>query len=879
VIVSAAPQSHLDYWRSRLSDLPAHSLPLDRSRPTQPHALASRDCLVHHLNTATSVGVQALAHHSESTLAVVLQASFAVLVSRWSGETDVAIAVADADCAHADAPIDDDERNLLVLRTDLAGNPEFASFLRQVGALAQGAYAHRELTFDALPTLLTSGEAAPVCRIAFSMRDLGAAHFDLHLQATETGQGLMLSWRYDATLFERASIARMADAFERLLVGIVAAPQTRIGQLPLLGHADRSLLAAWNATERDYPQACIHELFEAQAARDPEAIAIACGDERLSYAALNAEANRIAHYLIAHGVRSDTIVGVCAERSPDMIVGMLGILKAGAAYLPVDPGYPQDRLAFLFEDAGVSHVLADREGRQSLSTLPALVVMPLEAAQRRALLDTYPHANLDSRTRGMSPRHLAYVIYTSGSTGQPKGVLVEHRSVIRLVVGSGYAPLGPGDCVAHCANPAFDASTWEVWGALLNGARLQVVPHADVLAPDRFAQVLIEAEVTALWLTVGLFNAYVDALGPAFGRLNYLLIGGDALDPRTVARLLDGPYRPRHLLNGYGPTETTTFATTFEIDAVTDATQSIPIGRPIANTQVHILDTHGEPVPIGVVGELHIGGSGVARGYLGRPELSAERFVSDPFSDAPDARMYKTGDLGRWRSDGTIEYRGRNDLQVKIRGFRIEPGEVEAALLQHPRVREALVLVAGEGNDRHLVAYAVSPDPDAALADELRQQLDARLPHYLRPTAYAVLDRWPLTANGKVDKRALPTPAQRQRTFTPPRTDTEAQLAQIWAQLLRCDAIGREANFFELGGHSLLATQLLARIDEAFAVTLPLRALFEAPTLEQLAARVDDECTSLSAQELEALLQSLEHLSDEEASETLLAATARTGAP
>jgi amino acid adenylation domain-containing protein len=455
-----------------------------------------------------------------------------------------------------------------------------------------------------------------------------------------------------------------------------------------------------------------------------------------------------------------------------------------------------------------------------------------------------PNHNPDARASGLTSSNLACVIYTSGSTGLPKGVMVEHRNVLRLVINNYYARIAATDCVAHCANPAFDASTWEIWSALLNGAKLLVIPQSVLLDSQCFNRALIDGGVTALWLTVGLFNQYADVIDAALGRLQYLLIGGDALDPRTVARILSNGHPPRHLINGYGPTETTTFASTFEIHRVADDDRSISIGRPIANTKIYILDARGEPVPIGVAGEIHIGGAGVARGYLNRPESTAQRFVNDPFSDDLDARMYKTGDLGRWRSDGNIEFLGRNDFQVKVRGFRIELGEIEARLVAGPGVHEAVVLAREDSaGGKRLVAY-VTEHPGAELSPTLlRGQLSTVLPEYMVPSAFVILKTFPLTPNGKLDRNALPAPDQTavaSAGYQAPVGQLEQAIAQIWQTLLGLPRIGRDDNFFELGGHSLAALRLTARVASTFGVKIGVAALFASPTLRAFAIRVSE---------------------------------------
>ena len=510
----------------------------------------------------------------------------------------------------------------------------------------------------------------------------------------------------------------------------------------------------------------------------------------------------------------------------------LAILKCGAAYVPLDQNAPIQRQAFMIEDCQAQIVLSAK-GR----------VVPEMSGVKRIDIDELmltgqaahdPAAPVDSEAT-------AYVMYTSGSTGQPKGVMVLHRAVGRLVLNNGYADFQANDRVAFAANPAFDASTMEVWAPLLNGGCIVVIDQAILLDPDVFKHRLEHHANNVLWLTVGLFQQYADRLAGAFSRLRYLIVGGDVLDPRVAARVLKRS-PPQHLLNGYGPTETTTFAVTYEVREVPAGPKSIPLGRPISNTRIYILDGHGEPVPIWAAGEIYIGGAGVARGYLNRPELTAERFVADPFAEAPDARMYKTGDLGRYLPDGTIEFLGRNDFQVKIRGFRIELGEIEARLAQHPAVREAVVLAREDGGDKRLVAYyTVAPDAEAAGAEALRRHLSATLPEYMLPAAYVRLDALPLTANGKLDRKALPAPdgaAYAARGYEAPAGEIETRLARIWADVLGLERVGRHDNFFDLGGHSLAALRLVAQVASTFDVQVGVAALFVAPTIGEFAARV-----------------------------------------
>src|SRR6185369_6836566 len=616
---------------------------------------------------------------------------------------------------------------------------------------------------------------------------------------------------------------------EALLAGIAADPETPVAALPLLTGAEaHHLLAEQNGT-RDLS---ITDRFAAVAAERGDAPAIEFADERLTYAELDRQATALAHRLRRHGVRPGDLVGVFLDRSAGLAVALLGALKAGGAYLPLDPSYPTERLAFMLRDAAATVVVTGGSLRDRLPEGTAAVGL-------EDLTDQSDRSDLSDENH---PESLAYVIYTSGSTGTPKGVAVTHRAVLRLVLDTDYITLGPSDRVAQASNASFDAATFEIWGALLNGGCLVGVTRAVMLEPRSFAAQLRDDGITTLFLTTALFNQLAREAPGAFAPLHSLLFGGELVDPAMVRRVLhDGP--PRRLLHVYGPTEGTTFTSWHLVESVLDGARTVPIGRPLANTSIVLLDAALRPVPPGVVGELYVGGEGLACGYLGRPELTAERFIPSPPSPVAEAgsRLYRTGDLARMRDDHAVVFLGRGDQQVKIRGFRIEPGEVEAALAAVPGIAEAVVVVRKDGGDRRLVAYLTGAAAPAAA--ELRERLARRLPDHMVPAAFVHLAALPLTPNGKIDRAALPAPersdAAAARGGAAPRTPVEEILAAVWAELLGVDGVTVDDDFFALGGHSLLAVQLISRVRAVCGVELPLRALFEAPTVAGLAAEVE----------------------------------------
>ncbi|WP_375494006.1 amino acid adenylation domain-containing protein [uncultured Nostoc sp.] len=603
--------------------------------------------------------------------------------------------------------------------------------------------------------------------------------------------------------------------------------------LPILKESEKNLLIEWNHTQTDYSkEACIHQLFEAQVEKTPDAVALIFNNQHLTYRDLNIRANQLAQYLQTVGIGTETLVGICIERSLEMVVALLAILKAGGAYVPLDPGYPQERLAFMLSDTQVSVLLTQRELVAKLPTHTALVIC-LDADW-----NTIAQNKKENLSTSITAENLAYVMYTSGSTGTPKGVSVIHRGVVRLVKETNYARLTDEEIILQLAPISFDASTFEIWGCLLNGGQLVIYPP-NTPSLEELGQIIQQYQVTTLWLTAGLFHLIVDEKIDALKSLRQLLAGGDVLSVPHVQKFLQ-TVENCQLINGYGPTENTTFTCCHPITAPLQPDVSIPIGRPIANTQVYILDSNLQPVSIGEVGELYIGGDGLARGYLNRPDLTAEKFIFHSFDRDLATRLYKTGDLARHLPDGKIEFLGRIDNQVKIRGFRIELGEIEREIAQHPDVREIVVLARqDEIGEKQLTAYIVPQYNSSYTHNKLRSFLQQRLPNYMVPSAFVMLESLPLTANGKVDRHKLPAPSrerpQLEQAYIAPQTDLERLLAVILSDLLKIDRVGIDDNFFDLGATSISILQVVVRVQQELGIKLPAVKLFQYSTIGSLA--------------------------------------------
>jgi amino acid adenylation domain-containing protein/FkbH-like protein len=854
----ARARERLNYWRESLRDAPERlDLPTDRPRPqVQSYRGASVSLS---LGSALTEGLQEFSRKFDATLAMSLYTAWVILLARLSGQSDIVVGMPVANRPRAELEgLIGFFVNTLAVRVSVNPDTTVSGLVERVRTTMLGAYEHQDVPFDQVVEELRPSRSlshGTLFQVMFTLQNTPrsalefsgltvveqevapqTAQYDLTLMLRESAAGVIGSIYYATDLFERTTIERWVGLFKTVLTQMLRAPEEQVGRLALISEAERRhLIEICNDTRAAYPHdQSVQQLFEEQARRSPGAVAVVHGDEVLTYGSLNARANQLARYLIERGMQIGERVPVLMPRGAQIVIAQLAVLKAGAVYVPLDLDMPVERKAFMIRDCGARRVLADHQRPVELDDLKLQWIDCREAA---GIIEGCCAENL---TLSLLPHHPAYVMYTSGSTGVPKGVCVPHQAINRLVINNGYAQIEATDCIANCSNPAFDASTFEIWGALLNGARLRVINQPVLLEPERFAAALVNGAVTTLFLTTALFNRYAAVIPEALASLKYLLFGGEVSDPRIVRRLLQVG-RPEHLLHVYGPTESTTFATSFQVEAVDEGRTNLPIGRPIANTQVYILDSHHQPVPMGVAGEIYIGGAGVALGYVNRPELTAERFLSDPFTSDPQARMYRTGDLGRWRSDGQIEFLGRSDGQVKIRGFRIELGEIESHLARHPGVHVAVVVVREDvPGEKRLVAYIKGVSAAAASAEELRAHLQAVLPPYMLPSAFVMLEQLPLTANGKLDRRALlapPLEAYVRHEYATPQGEVEQVLAQIWQELLGVQRVGRQDNFFELGGHSLLIVQMLERLRQV-GLSAPVRRVFESPHLSDLAGAV-----------------------------------------
>jgi amino acid adenylation domain-containing protein len=855
-------EAQLGYWKKQLGgQLSSLEVMGDRPRPSVRAFHGSSEPIV--LSRTSSLAIKALGRKQNATVYMTLLAAFKTLLYRYTGQTDILVGspLANRNQA-ATGDLIGFFVNTLVLRTDLSGNPSFKKLIERVRDVTLEAYSHQDLPFERLVEELKPERdlsRTPIFQVMFVLQnaplpplqlsgvrfsyvefDHEASRFDLSLSMMEGDEGLEGSLEYNTGLFDGSTIKRMAEHFKVLLHGMIAHPEREVSGLPLLtGAEERQLLIEWNQTRNEYRlERCLHQEFEAQAESTPDVIAANFEDASLTYRELNKRANQLAHYLGELGAGPERFVAIYLEHSLEMLIGLLGILKSGAAYIPLDLQAPQERLDYVLKDIKAT-VLLTRLGRIDL--LPScdspIVCLDSDWAE-------ISRRDASNPTSGVTVRNLMYAIYTSGSTGQPKGIMIEHKSAVNYLrwINEMLARVGV-ECVPALTQLTFDASLRQVFAPLLRGDDVWLLRSGIVTEPNSLVEALCQRRNIAISCVPSLWRAILDSIhseqASALGEcVRAVFLGGERLSDQlfeATSRAL-----PKSVVwNAYGPTETTVNACGSKVER----DKSITIGRPISNTVVYLLDNHLQPVPIGVPGELCIGGIGLSRGYLNRSDQTAENFICNPFAREPGERLYRSGDLVRYLADGRIEFLGRIDHQVKIRGFRIELQEIASTLCRHPIVREAVVTSREDSRGRKwLVAYIVA-DTYSGIVDDLRRFVTEKLPNYMVPSTFVILDELPLTSSGKTDYRSLPQSqepdADSQKEYQPPQTPVEEKVAAIWADVLGVERVGIYDNFFELGGHSLLAISLFSRLHEAFTVELLMRDLFESPTVASLAEAIE----------------------------------------
>lgn len=885
----------LNYWREQLKDAPPLlNLPTDRERPVVQTYRGARQFFS--LPLGLTEALKELSRGEDVTLFMTLVAAFAVLLYRYTGQNDVSIGVPVSGRGRVETEdVIGVFVNTVVLRTEMSDDLTVSALLRQTREVAIAAYAHQDLPFEKVVEVMRPDRdlsRAPLFQVMFQLRnlpkrgvnvpglevesislDIGVSKFDLSLEITDDSKGLECRFEYNNDLFDTATILRMQHHFRNLLENFVGHSDQRISELTFLTEMERhQLLVKWNNTKKDYADnSCVHQLFEAHAERIPNAIAVVFEDQSFTYQELNHRANQLAHHLRKLGVGPESLVGICMEPSLNMVVGLLGVLKAGGAYVPLDPAYPKERLALMLQDSQMSVLVSQQQVAVSLPEHSARVVCLDRDWSKISRESEKKPDGFDTLSE-----NLAYAIFTSGSTGRPKGVAVAHRAVINVLTHMReQLGLSNLDTLPHVASLSFDISALEIFLPLITGASVAVVRREAAADGSQLMKTLSDSGATVMHATPATWRLLLEAGWRGSDQLT-ILCGGEALQYELADQLST---RSSSVWNLYGPTETTIYSSSalYRRD-FSGRTSTVPIGQPIGNTQIYLLDSRLQPVPVSVTGELYIGGAGLARGYLNRPEVTAEKFIPDPFSSEPGARLYKSGDLARYMPDGKIKYLGRVDHQVKIRGYRIECGEIESALGQHPAVRESVV-VAREGSRgdslssfgtfERLVAYVVAAQTSVPSTNELRDFLKQKLPDYMLPSVFVLLDALPLTPNGKVDRRVLPIPDQRrpelETFFVAPRTEVEEILARIWTDVLNLEKVGIHDNFFDLGGHSLLATQVLSRVRSVFRMELSLRTLFDHRTVHELAKTITKlRGESVISEEISETLSAIESLSEEE---------------
>ncbi len=876
----------LAYWMDQLGGrLPILELPTDKPRSA---ALAPNGAETGFTIPAeVADGLREIGREQGVTLFMTLLALFQVLLHRYTrlGDIIVGTPIANRNRGELEHMIGFFV-NTIALRTDLSDNPSFRDLVQRVSETTLNAYTHQELPFERLVEELhpeRNVDRHPVFQVMFDWQsaptetlelpgatmtpwriDPKVARFDLTLSIVESQDALQGWFEYNTNLFEAETIGRMIGHYETLARAAISNPETPIGALQLLTEDERhQVVVAWNDTAGDFrADRCVHEVFEEQAATRADIPAVIAPDGVLTFRELNARANQLARYLQQFGVSAGSLVSMFVEKSLDMVVSLLGILKAGAAYVPLDPRYPPERMTFIFEDTDAPVLLTHEDMLERLPAYPGTTICLDRDWDRIA------EESADNLGRTADPTNVLYVIYTSGSTGRPKGVEIQHRAFMNLCASlNDFFSLHEDDRILQLSSIAFDTGSEEILPMLLKGGGVVLLPTELIGSFERFHEFVESNQITVLDLPTAFWHEWVGALeggAPFPSTVRVVAAGGEAAMPgafRAWRRIVGTDIE---WLNSYGPTETTVTCSLWPAgDEDGDGMPNIPIGVPLLNTQLYVLDPLRQPVPVGVPGELYIGGELVGRGYLNRPELTAERFVPNPFSDVPGARMYKSGDVCRWRPDGNLEFFGRTDHQVKIRGFRIELGEIEAVMGDHPDVRQAATLVYERGGgDKRIVAYFVPQEPGTTVdLAVLREYLREKLPEYMVPAQLVQLDAFPLTTTRKVDRKALPDPGELEWESdverVVPRTDTERFLAESWQEVLGISEVSVYDNFFEVGGHSLLATRIIARVRRHFEIELELRRIFEAPTIADLATAIEDlllaEVEALSEEEAERL--------------------------
>ncbi|MGZ4106473.1 MAG: non-ribosomal peptide synthetase, partial [Tumebacillaceae bacterium] len=835
-------ETQLSYWREKLDHLPTLDLPHDHPRPPVPMHQGHKQSIS--LPASLAMSLQAIGEQQQATLFMTLLAAFQTVLYRYSGQEDIVLGTKWAD--------------VLVLRTDLSGKPTFHELLRRVRDVCEEAFANADVSLAEVVEALqakTDPSRLPLCQVLFQMPEWSerdhtdeshakASLADLLVNVFKTDDMLQVEFVYNEQIFEAATIERMLHHYVTLLQGVVDDPEQRVAELPMLTAEERQrLIFEFNDTVSEYPQACLHELFEEQVEKQPDALAVVFEETSLTYAELNKRSNQLAHHLRTLGIGPESVVGISVEKSPEMVVGLLGILKAGAAYAPLDPAYPKERLEFMLQDAQVPVLLTQE---RLLPDLPACDAQVICLDRDWAMIAEQSHANPQ---RLATPDHPSYVIYTSGTTGLPKGIVVLHRCVVNNIhdLNTRYA-VGSSDRVIAISSLSFDMCVYEVFGMLMSGGCTVIPGEAELKDPVRWAELANRHGVTIWNSAPQLLEFLVSHLERQTSvprpPIRLVLLGGDWVPVPLPDRLKALCPQARVIVMG-GATEASIHSIIFEVEETDPEWTSIPYGVPMTNQTAYILDANLQVVPVGVAGELHLGGTGLTREYLRRPQLTAEKFIENPIPDGRSTRLYKTGDLAKYRPDGNIELLGRIDLQVKIRGLRIEVGEIEMTLKQRDDIQDAVVVaLADKGAEKRLVAYIVPRHADALPSGvELRAYLAARLPNYMVPALFVHLEKLPLSPNGKVDRRSLPAPTANDilhdAAYTAPSNALEEMLVDIYADVLGVELVGIHDDFFALGGHSLLATQVLSRIREAIGSELTLRNLFDAPTVGALAPLVE----------------------------------------